>query len=184
MTNITKLKNEIKKLPNDHIILLEISADKLYDINLALIKLLSGNGDNGIIISANRPYSNLINIYKKNGINLQRIFVIDCISKNLNGEAPGKNVIFMENLSALTDISLAINERIKKNPDNNKFIFFDSLTTMLIHNKPYIFARFLHNVLTKMRLKGVGGVLVSLNDNTNKEITAEIAQLCDKVIKV
>jgi hypothetical protein len=53
-----------------------------------------------------------------------------------------------------------------------------------MHNKPYIFARFVHNVLTKMRLKGVGGILISLQNTSNKEIRAEIAQLCDKVIKI
>jgi hypothetical protein len=183
-TYLSRLKKELKNLPGDNIILLKISSDNIFELNNTLIKLFFNNGENKIVISANRPYSNLINIYKKNNINLKKIFIIDCISKNLNGEVPGNNVVFMENLSALTDIALAINERIKKTPGNNKFVFFDSLTTMLIHNKPYIFARFVHNVLTKMRLKGVGGILVSLEDQTNKEITAEIAQLCDKMIKI
>ena len=90
---------------------------------------------------------------------------------------------FIDNLSALTDISLSINERINAT-QGKKFIFFDSLNTMLIHNKPYVFARFVHSILTKMRLNGVGGLLVSLEDNTSREIRAEIAQLCDKVIRI
>jgi len=35
-----------------------------------------------------------------------------------------------------------------------------------------------------MRINGVGGLLISLTDKTNREVRAEIAQLCDKVIKI
>jgi len=71
-----------------------------------------------------------------------------------------------------------------KKLNGKKFVFFDSLTTMLIHNEPYVFARFIHSILTRMRLNGVGGVLISLTDSSNYDIRAEIAQLCDKVIKI
>jgi hypothetical protein len=63
-------------------------------------------------------------------------------------------------------------------------LFIDSITTMLIHNKPHVFARFIHSVLTKMRLNGTGGLLISLKDKTSREVRAEIAQLCDKVTKM
>ena len=64
------------------------------------------------------------------------------------------------------------------------FIFFDSITTMLIHNEPYVFARFMHSIFTRMRLNGIGGIMISMTDRTNREVRAEIAQLCDKVIKI
>jgi len=184
MNNFKKLEEELRNIPDDYIVLIETTADKAFEVGMALTKFLADKHDNGIIVSANRPYSNLVSVYKKNGIDLSKMFVLDCVSKNLNGEIEADNVLFLENLSSLTDISLSINERIKNGHGNNKFVFFDSLTTMLIHNKPYVFARFVHSILTKMRLSGVGGVLVSLQDKTNKEIRAEIAQLCDKVIKI
>jgi len=40
MNNMTKLKNELRNLPSDYIVLLETSAEKVFDINIALIKLL------------------------------------------------------------------------------------------------------------------------------------------------
>ena len=55
---------------------------------------------------------------------------------------------------------------------------------MLIYNQPDIFARFVHSILTEMRINGANGLLISLEGETNKEVSAEIAQLCDKVIKV
>jgi hypothetical protein len=184
MNEIQKLKFELKDLPEDYITLIETSPEKAFEVSTITVKLLSKNNRSGIIISANRPYSNLLNIYKKNDINPKKLFILDCISKNLNGHNhKSKNVVFIENLSSLTDISLSLSEQIDK-MNGNRFIFFDSITTMLIHNKPYVFARFVHSILTKMRLNGVGGVLITLQDKTSREIRAEIAQLCDKVIVI
>jgi hypothetical protein len=152
-------------------------------LGLASVKIFSLRNDSGIIISANRPYSNLLVLYKENNINTNKMFFLDCISKNFNGHANANNVRYMENLSSLTDLSLSINERIKAT-NGSKFIFFDSINTMLIHNKPYVFARFVHCVLTLMRLNGIGGILISLKDLTNKEIRADIAQLCDKIVQI
>ena len=181
---LDKLRAEINDSPEDYIILIETTPEKSLDVNMALVKLLSEKNDKGIIVSANRPYSNLVNFYKRNDIDVNKMFVLDCVSKNGNNGGPKvENAVFLENASALTDISLCINEHLNGSSDK-KFLFFDTLTTMLIHNKPQVFARFLHNILTKMRINGVGGVLISLIDDSNKETRAEIAQLCDKVIKI
>jgi len=184
MRYIERLKEELEDLPDDSIILIETSPEKAFELGLALVKFFSDKNDNGIIVSANRPYSNLVSVLKKNGIDVGKMFFLDCISKSQNADIQAENVSFIDNVSSLTDISLTINQRIRETNGIKKFVFFDSIPTMLIHNKPYVFARFVHGVLTMMRLNGVGGVLVSLNGENNKEIRAEIAQLCDKVIKI
>lgn len=184
MSDFHKLEEELRDLPDDYIVLIETTAEKAFEVTMALVKLLSKKNDKGIIISVNRPYTNLINLYKKNDIDVSKMFILDCISKIQNAHINANNVAFMDNASALTDISLMINERLNNSPGKKKFVFFDSMTTMLIHNQPYVFARFIHSVFTKMRLQGIGGVLISLQDKTNREIRAEIAQLCDKVIKI
>ena len=183
MADAQKLAEDLNKISDGGIILLETSADKSFETSLASVKHLLKNNDNGIIISANRPYNNLMSVYKKNNIDTSKIFVLDLISKSQNAEIDAKNVKYLENVSALTNISLAINECIKI-LNGKKFIFIDSITTMLLHNEPYIFARFIHSVLTRMRVNGIEGLLVSLEDRTNREVRAEIAQLCDKVVKI
>ena len=60
----------------------------------------------------------------------------------------------------------------------------DSVPTMLIHNKPEAFARFMHAMFTKLRLEGVVGVMVSTPLSQEHDIRAEIVQLCDQVIKI
>ena len=180
---LAKLEKELQDIPSDYIVFLETSSDKFLEVSLAAIKLLANKNDSGIIVSANRPYKNLIDFYKRNDIDVSKMFILDCITKNQFNTYNGGNVVFLENVSALTDISLHLDERIKI-MNGKKFLFIDSITTMLIHNDPHIFARFVHSVLTKMRLYGTGGLIISLEEKTNRDVKAEIAQLCDKVIKI
>lgn len=183
MVDINNLEEELRGIPNDYIILVETSAENAFEVALAVVRFLTKKNDYGIIVSANRPYTTLLNIYRRNNIDISKVFIVDLISKNLNEDFKTENVMFIDNVSSLTDISLSVNEHMKK-LNGKKFVFFDSLTTMLIHNEPYVFARFIHSILTRMRLNGVGGVLISLIDSSNHDIRAEIAQLCDRVIKV
>jgi len=183
MIDLEKLRNELTNVPDDYIILIETTAEKAFDLTLAAMKIITEKNEKSIVISANRPYSNLITNYQRNDIDTNKVFILDLISKNQNAEVEAENVMFMRNASSLTDIALSVNEHIKK-LDGKMFVFIDSITTMLIHNEPFVFARFIHSILTRMRINGVGGLLVSLTDKTNKEIRAEIAQLCDKVIKI
>lgn len=179
-----KLEKELSDLPDEWIVLLETSAENSLKVSLTALKLLINKGYAGIILSASRPCSNILDLYKKNEINTKNIFILDCVCKNQGiKEKERREVMHLENASSLTEISLAINNvigRIK----NKKFVFVDSITTMLIHNKPELFAKFVHSILTKMRVNKINGLLVSLENETNKEVRAEIAQLCDKVVKV
>ena len=183
MIDIKKLEEELNNLPEDSIVMLETSAENSFETSMTSVKLLADKSDSGIILSASRPYVNLMNMYQRNDIDTSKMFVLDCITKNNNGDAKDDNVVFLENISDLTNISLSLNERMKTT-NGKKFVFIDSITSMLIHNKPQVFARFVHSILTRMRVNGTGGVLISFEDKTDKEVRAKIAQLCDKVIKV
>lgn len=183
MVNIKRLNQELKNIPKDFIVLVETSADNISETTLEVVKFLTKQNDYGIIVSANRPYINLIANYQRNKIDTNKVYILDLISRNQNADEPADNVMFIKNASSLTDISLSINEHIKR-LEGKKFVFIDSITTMLIHNEPYVFARFMHSIFTRMRLNGIGGIMISMTDRTNREVRAEIAQLCDKVIKI
>lgn len=184
MIDAKKLEAELMNLPEGWIVLLETSAENALEAGLAAIKILTDKNYYFIVISASRPCSNLLSLYEKNSIDSGKITVIDCVckSQNLNVK-DSSNVLHLESVSALNDISISIGKIIGK-IKGNKFICIDSVTTMLIHNKPDVFARFIHSVLTKMRINEISGLLLSLESETNKEVRAEIAQLCDKIIRI
>lgn len=186
MINSKLIKNELDGLSEGWIVLLETTAEKSLEVSLLALKILTDGKYTGTILSTSRPCSNLLSIYEKQKIDTSKLFILDCVCKSQGINVKNiKNVFHLENISALTNISLAINDNLKKMSRlKRSFIFIDSITTMLIHNKADVYARFIHNILTKMRINKVNGLLISLKEETNKEVRAEIAQLCDKVINV
>ena len=175
---------ELNALPEGYIVLLETNPEHILDLNIDVIKTLTQKGYLGIILSTSRPYSNIISLYKKNGIDTNRIFLLDCITKSQSAsQQKAGNVMYLEDVSGLTQISLSLKQAMEE-IQGNRFVFVDSINTMLIYNKPTIFAKFIHTLMTRMRVNGITGLLVSLENETNREVRAEIAQLCDKIIKV
>jgi KaiC/GvpD/RAD55 family RecA-like ATPase len=184
MTEGKKLEKELADIADGSIILVEAGMEKAPEVILEAIKALTKKGASAIVVSANRPYKNLVSVYQKNGVDTKKVFIIDCVTKPNNAELEkAANVAYLDSVSDLTTISLAINNAMEA-LKGRKFVFFDSISTMLIYSKADVFAKFVHIIMTRMRIKNVGGVFISLEGETNKEVRAEIVQLCDKVIKV
>ena len=102
MIDNKKLEDELSKLPEDSIVLLETSAEHAFKASIASIKLLADRHDKAVILSASRPYSNLVSHYKKNKIDTKKMFILDCISKKHDSEKEDSSVLFIENPSSLT----------------------------------------------------------------------------------
>lgn len=183
MIDAKNLVKELSSCPEGGIVLIETDASKIWDVHLAAVKWLSGKGYAQIVLSVSRSCKNLLKLYKENGIDTGKMIIVCtlCQEKEIGEQA--SNVIHVSGGSSLTEISLSLSECMKT-VMGPKFIFIDSINTMLIHNEPNTLARFIHMILTKMRANNVSGLLISLESETNKEVRAEIAQLCDKVIRV
>ena len=133
MVNSKKLSDDLNKLTEGSIILLETSSDQSFETSMASVEALLNKNDSGIIISANRPYSNLMSVYKKNNIDTNKLYVLDLISKSQNADVEADNVMYVENASALTNISLAVNEILK-----NLFLLIRLLQCLSIMNLMFL----------------------------------------------
>ena len=133
MIDTKKLEEEFKSLPEGWIILLETSAEKSFETGLASIQILTGKNYNGIIISASRPYANLVSIYQNNNIDTKKIFILDCISKSQNADVKADKSILSVPLTAAvlplawlagSDIHVrSIDKTFKESMDELKIIF-------------------------------------------------------------
>jgi len=179
-----KLKGEFKDLPENWIIMLEASAEKLLSISLESMKILTQKGLSAIVLSTSRPCTNLIKLYKNKKINVNKIIVLCCVCKSQDSSVKDtNNVIHIHSVDALTEISVAL-KKVTEETKNKSFLFLDSISTMLIHNNPKILAKFIHHILVLMRLNNISSILISIEKETDKIVRAQLTQLCDKVIRI
>jgi hypothetical protein len=184
MIDTKKLSEELSKMPRGGIVFIETSASRLLDVHLAAVKWISEKDYTQIIVSASIPCKKLLQLYEENKIDIRRLIIL-CAYPNEKEEDKQKNINIIHTPSncSLADIAILLSKRLKRT-EEKKFIFIDSINTILIPNKPDTLAIFIHLILTKMRTNNVSGLLISLETETNNEARAEIAQLCDKFIKI
>lgn len=187
MTEIIKKLEKELGFVEDFIGLIETSSEKALDTQLSVLKILVKMDKSIILLSTTRPCLNLKTLLKKNNIASNKILIFDVTGQEQKYNEffaksdEGKNVLHFDS-SELINLSIEINNRItEKNSD--QFVFIDSITSMLVHNKQDVFVKFIHSLLTKMRINKVSGLLISF-ENQGNDIINGVAQMCDQVIKV
>lgn len=180
MANIKKELQQLKNL-KEFVLLATIKAKDYEETNIELVKHLTEEMNvPGVYVTLNKPYSTIRSNLKKKKIDVRLIIFIDAVTKTAGGETKKtKDCLFIGNPENLSDISIAMDQAVRALPGKNKFLFFDSLNTLLIYNSIPIVIKFIHFLSTKMRVWKVKGIIISLEKESNKELIDELSQFCD-----
>ena len=179
----TNLSKEFKNLSKDSIVSVIVPSEDYEKASMYILnQFISKEKKPGIYITMNRPYKNIIELMKKNNINVKKLFFIDCISKEITESKDKANCIFVKSPENLTGIAVAIDKLFE--PNKHGFIFFDSLDALLVHNTPGVVMKFMRFITSKMRIYGIKGVLLGLHEKTTEELIKRMGPFTDKTIKL
>jgi KaiC/GvpD/RAD55 family RecA-like ATPase len=160
-----------------------IDPEKYFQGVLKILETLKGK--NIIYISANKPYSHMVSILKKHGIDTEKFFFIDCITSQLGllaNEEPS-NCIFIKGPQNLTEISIAINECLDKMP-GEKILLIDSISTLIFYNDPEVIGKFSHFFINRMQFSGITTVILALESDINKDVLRQVESLAEEVKRI
>jgi len=185
MKTIKELLNYLKDVPNNFIVLINVNAEDYLSTNTKILKVLA-NEDKlpGVYITINKPYQTMKNILDKEGVKTDKMYFIDCITKTAGGDTSDKSgkVFFLDSPQNLTGLGVAMGEAIRGIPEKDKFLFMDSLSTLLLYHNTGTVAKFSHFLTGKMRLWGLRGVLMAMEKEADPQLTDQLAQFCDVVV--
>ncbi len=122
-----------------------------------------------------------IDSLQKAKIPQNKFLFVDSITKSANPKAEdAANCMYCSSASALTELSLTIDKVIQ----TGKFdaLLFDSLSTMLIYNKPGVVCKFVHNIINKIKAKKITAVFTALEGDTESDVLKNLGLFVDKVI--
>ncbi|HLD12639.1 MAG TPA: ATPase domain-containing protein [Candidatus Nanoarchaeia archaeon] len=170
---------------NDYVALTKVEAQSYNEANISIIKFLTNQQKiPGVYVTLNKPYMTVKEELKKQGVNQDLIIFIDAISQTTGGKLEKTDdCLFIGSPENLSDISLSMDQAVMAIPSEQKFIFFDSLNTLLMYNSPATVAKFIHFLSGKMRIWKVKGIIVSLQKESNKELIDELTQFCDLTVE-
>jgi archaellum biogenesis ATPase FlaH len=147
-----------------------------------LLRYFTGRLSRGIYVTLNKPYAVLAKNFEKSGIPVNSLFFVDgithvpAIQEDSDHACLGSSV-------GLSNLCIETSKAISRFTED-KFLFLDSLSTLLIYNEPKAVAKFAHLFTEKMRRWGTSGTLLTVDMNAERDVVSQLAPFCDKVVKL
>ncbi|MCK4521829.1 MAG: hypothetical protein KAU20_04600 [Nanoarchaeota archaeon] len=175
-----KFRESLKDL-KEYVALATVSAKDYQKTNIEIIKeLVEDENIPGVYVTLSKPFETIEKIFKQNKIDTKMVIFIDAVTKTTGGNIERKdNCLFVGSPEKLSDISLAMDQAVMSLPSKERFVFFDSLSVLLMYNEVGTVGRFIHFIASKMRVWKVKGIIISLQKEKNKELIEELMQFCD-----
>ena len=172
---------------DDKRIILALSPSRTYRTNtLQMIKgIQKGSSLRIIDISVNQPAAFLMDLYGRNGIDTSRIFFIDAITQYATGTAPEntENCRFVSKPNDLTAMGIAVTVILKKFEEEKTVIFLDSVNAMLIHTSSSDLLKFIHFVISKLRIMNIAGILLAVEKGLDPVLLTQLTTFADDLVE-
>jgi hypothetical protein len=172
---------------DDKRIILALSPSRTYRENtLQMIKEIQKSSSLRIIvICVNQPAAFLMDFYGRNGIDTARIFFIDAITMYATGTAPENltNCKFVSKPNDLTAMGIAVTTVLKKFESEKTMIFLDSVNAMLIHSSSSDLTKFIHFVISKLRIMNITGILLAVEKGLDPVLLSQLTTFADDLIE-
>jgi KaiC/GvpD/RAD55 family RecA-like ATPase len=174
-----KFKKEVKNL-EDYIVLVTVSSKIYQKSNLEILKLLVNEQKTpGVYVTLNKPFDIMQRLLKQNKIDERFVIFIDGITQVSENKKRIKNCLYIGSPEKLSDISVAMDQAVSALPTKEKFIFFDSINTLQVFNKPGTVARFVYFLASKIREWKIKGIIISIKKGSDESLINELVQFCD-----
>jgi hypothetical protein len=139
----------------------------------------------GVYLSVTRPYEFILSMMEDAKTPSGDVYFIDCISLMAGKAQHGKddNVVFVENPSSLEEVSMYVDRMLSKVKSPKKFLFVDSLSSLLIYNNEDNVKEFTHSIINKTRLDNIAGVILSIDKREADDLLKTLSPMCDREVR-
>lgn len=178
-----ELRNSLEQ---DEVILVIAPNEDVEGVNTSILEHFSKEDDfSCVYVTLTKPYKTVENVLQESGVETDRIFFIDCISKTQAGEVTAaENVVFLEP-QALTNISIALSNAVESLPESdNNVLIFDTLSTLMMYNDQETVSKFAHQLSSKIRGWGIKSIMLTLREEQDDELIENVKQFADRTIHV
>jgi hypothetical protein len=167
-------------------IFLVLSPSRQYCDNIArLLKEIQEKKYRTVLISVNQPSAHLAGLLRNAGIDDSRIFFIDAITRYAGGPvpAPAGNCRYVGKPGDLTAMSIAVTETLKNLSGERPVIFFDSVNAMLIYSNSVDLSKFIHFVMSKLRILNIAGLFLAVEKGLDPILVSQLTTFADELIE-
>lgn len=133
-----------------------------------------------VLVTANRPYTTLLERFEEAGVDLAGMFFLDAIS-SANGfqpTSPPRNVMFLQSPTMLEMIAMRT-EQIVGRQSGQVHVLVDSLNALALYNGVEPVQEFSHYLTNRLRSRAASGDLVVLDNDQGADLGKRVGSFTD-----
>ncbi len=146
------------------------------------VEIVNEWGMEGVLVSANKPYTTVEESFRKTGI-LDKILFVDCASRLAGVNPSGERVMLIENPADLTQLAISLSKSVERLGEKG-FLVFDSLSTLLIYSRLDQLTKFAHSVGLMMKARGITCFFLAVDQEATKEMLCFLSSIADEFVHV
>ena len=182
------LADTINKYKQGASVLLELPLENYFNASMITVKYLVDNGYQGVYVSFQRPFENLNTLFKQNGIDTSKIFIVDSATAHIEEKYKNKTgCIKISTSIEIDEFKKIIVKSLKGIKNQKKFILIDSLTTLALYKSPSEITKLSEKIMDLVKHEEFENVVVLFNVAeylSKKEYIKDITISADEVIHV
>jgi len=173
-------------IKDEELYLVMASASNIRNENIELIKMLLAKEYYVLVITTNQPYDVLKKNYEKQGVAMEKVYIVDTVTKYALGHdhEPVTNCRFINNPADMTSIGIAVTESLGGLKGKKVSMLFDSVNSMLIYISSQNITKFIHFVTNKLRLMNFSGMFLAVEKGLDPDVLTQLTTFVDEVIDV
>lgn len=178
----SKKGSEREKIEKNKIVVFLIP-DKTYQEELLRIAKSAANVFNRTLyLSLNKPAEYFIDMFKQNSINVEKFLFVDAVSKEIKSGISDEGVIFVDSPKDLGKFDEELSHVLEK--EEFECLIFDSLSTLLIYHDDNATVRFIHDLITRIRMHHAGAEFICLLEDVNSTLVKDISMFADEIVNL
>lgn len=178
---LNKLERELAVLPENFLSLITVPTHDRDEAATLLVRELLKKRKKGCYITAGKPVATLAELFALNGVTPTQLIYIDCVSAESKPIPDTATVHYVRSPRDLSAIGIQMGKIVSAKP---QFIIIDSVNALLLHNSRSDVLRFLHSFTGVVREHKLAGAILSLAEDSDAQLLAELEQLCDGRIEL
>jgi len=186
MQKIFAGKIDGREIKDGSVVLVKVPSKKLIETNVQILKhYVRDKKYSAVYVTVNKPFSELIEKFKEEKIDTDKIFVIDAVTprKFINGNSRAENAVFIGSPRELTNISITTTSKIKE-LKTAKVLIFDSVSTLLVYNEFDSVKDFVRFISNKMKELNVTFAMICIKESVDEKFISQLSSFVDEIIEI
>ncbi len=171
-----RLKQELAGIPSNFVVLILANKEKFDSVNSDILSIFTNEMQlRGGYISIEGSISEALSQLKKSNADISKITFVNC-----TGREERLDCRLIQASHDLTSLSIAL-EKVLENK-SHKFLVLDSLNRLIAENDYIAMVAFMQSFSMNTRVKGIGNIIIAVDDPKNMQEIEDLSEFCDKVI--